>query len=122
MKRLLTMLATLFAGTFVQAQAVQWPPLPKTEYVTGRVATKADVESGRAVFVAENNGVLLGKPAGITLPQYAWHRDGTKKVAVIVIQAEDVGPQRILGAKIVAGGHLAGLETEFELLGQEPPK
>lgn len=122
MKRILAMFAALIAGTSVQAQAVQWPPLPKSEYVAGRVATKADVEAGRAVFVAENNGVLLGKPAKISVPQYAWHRDGAKKVAVIVIQAEDVGPQRILGAKAVAGGYLAGLASEFELLGQEPPK
>jgi hypothetical protein len=122
MKRILAMFVALFAGTYVQAQSVQWPSLPKSEYVAGRVATTADVEAGRAVFVAEKEGIPIGKPAKVTLPQYAWHRDGTKKVAVVVIQAEDVGPQRILGAKKVAGGYLAGLASEFELLGQEPPK
>jgi hypothetical protein len=122
MKRFLTVFATLLAGTSAHTQTTQWPPLPKTEYVAGRAATKEDVQVGRAVFVAENEGVQVGKPAAIKLPQYAWHRDGKKKVAVVVIQAEDVGPQRILGAKLISGGYLAGLANEFELLGQEPPK
>ena len=122
MKRYLAMLAALFVGSSAQTQTTQWPQLPRFEYLAGRAATKGDVEAGRAVFVAEKDGVQVGKPANISLPQYAWHRDGKKKVAVVVIQAEDVGPQRIFGAKLVAGGLLAGLANEFELLGQEPPK
>lgn len=74
------------------------------------------------MFVAENNGVLVGKPAKLNVPQYAWHRDGIKKVPVVIIQAEDAGPQQILGAKLVSGGYLAGLANEFELLGKEPPR
>ena len=122
MKRLFSALAAALLGSTTQAQSIQWPPLPASEYIAGKVASKEDVAAGRAVFVAEKDGVQIGKPAKILIPQYAWHRDGTKKTPVVVIQAEDIGSQRILGAKLAAGGFVAGLAEEFDLLGRMPPK
>ena len=106
----------------VFAQSPTWPPLPKEGFIAGRAATRADVEAQRAVFVAESNGVPLGKPLDIAIPQYAWHLDGRSRTPVIIIQAERAGDQSIVGAKRADGQYLAALLNEFELLGQKPPK
>ncbi len=121
MKRAFVALAIL-AGPPALSQSVQWPALPTTEYVAGRAAGHDDVAEGRAVFVAERDGVPIGKPAAVHIPQYAWYRDQGKRVPVIVIQAEEVGPRKIVGAKLVSGGFIAGFIDEFDLLGQEPPR
>jgi hypothetical protein len=119
-----SLIAALLAcsASVVLAQSALWPPLPKDGFLVGRAATRADVEAQRAVFVAENNGVPLGKPLAIAIPQYAWHVDGSTRTPVIIIQAESAGGQSIVGAKRANGQYLAALLNEFELLGQERPK
>ena len=47
-------------------------------------------------------------------------RDG-KKQAVIVIQAEQVQSEKIIGAKLLNGQDIAGFMKDFELLGNHQP-
>lgn len=120
MKPLLIAIAILIP-CLASAQPVSWPPLPKSEFVAGRPATKEDAKAGRAVFVPEKDGRSIGKPIEISVPQYAWHKNGAKKTPVIVIQAEEANGLKVLGVRTLSGDYLAGLMQEFELLGQNAP-
>ena len=106
----------------LNALAESWPALPATDFTKGRAATRDDVDEGRAVFVGEANNIMIGSPIDITIPQYAYlNRDG-KKQAVIVIQAEQVQNEKIIGAKLLNGQDIAGFMQDFELLGNQIPK
>ncbi|MBC7756536.1 MAG: hypothetical protein H7Z20_07855 [Bdellovibrio sp.] len=106
----------------MSALAESWPALPAADFTKGRAATRDDVDEGRAVFVGEANNIMIGSPIDITIPQYAYlNRDG-KKLAVIVIQAEQVQNEKIIGAKMLNGQDIAGFMQDFELLGNQTPK
>ena len=105
----------------LSALAETWPPLPTEDFTKGRAATRDDVDEGKAVFVGELNDIMIGIPIDITIPQYAYlNRDG-KKQAVIVIQAEQVQNEKIIGAKLPNGQDIAGFMKDFELLGNHQP-
>lgn len=103
------------------AQPSAWPPLPTDEFIRGRAATKEDVDARRAVFVAAVDGVPVGHPIDITIPQYAYYADRGGKVAVVVVQAEEAQGRQILGARRFDGSEIVGLIADFELLGKQPP-
>ena len=106
----------------LSALAESWPALPAADFIKGRAATRNDVDEGRAVFVGEVNNIMIGSPIDITIPQYAYlNRDG-KKQAVIVIQAEQVQNEKIIGAKLLNGQDIAGFMQDFELLGNQIPQ
>ena len=106
----------------LSALADSWPALPAADFTKGRAATRDDVDEGRAVFVGEVNGMMIGVPIDITIPQYAYLiRDG-KKQAVIVIQAEQIQNDKIIGAKLLNGQDIAGFMQDFELLGNQQLK
>ncbi len=106
----------------LSALAESWPALPAADFTKGRAATRDDVDEGRAVFVGEVNGMIIGVPIDITIPQYAYLiRDG-KKQAVIVIQAEQIQNDKIIGAKLLNGQDIAGFMQDFELLGNQQLK
>jgi len=98
-----------------------WPKLESILFIAGRPATKQDVEIGSAAFVAEKDGVLIGKPIDIPLPQYAFFKRGTERIPVIVIQAEEAQGRQMLGAKLLDGEYLVGTMTEFQLFDNTPP-
>jgi hypothetical protein len=114
--------ALAVVGLVATAQPVTWPSLPTAGFVAGRSATKQDVEAGRAVFVAEEGAAVIGKPMPIAIPQYAWFKDGSARLPSIVIQAEEANGQGIVGARLLNGKHIAGLITDFELLGTKAPR
>jgi len=115
-------LGLAFVGIGSSAQDIKWPPLPKAGFVVGRAATKDDVDRGHAVFVAAENGVAIGKALDLTIPQYAWFKDGKSRVPAIVVQAEEAKGSRLIGAHLVSGGDVAGFASDFELLGQKVPR
>ena len=117
-KNLFTALLAVFP-MFGFSQQELWPALPKTGFISGKAATQADVDAGNAVFAAQVGSEIIGKPINITIPQYAYHLEKGKRIRVIIIQAEEAQGQKIIGAKIIAGGELVGLLNEFELLGIE---
>jgi hypothetical protein len=101
------------------AADTSWPPLPQTGYISGRAATKADVAAGNAAFVLEVDGIVIGKPMAITVPQYAYNVEGKNKIPVIVIQAEEAQGFKMIGARCPDGGEVVGFIADFELLGTE---
>ena len=121
-------LIVLFLAT--EAAAEDWPPLPKQGFMSGRVATPADVAAGNAVFSTAVGGGAVGKstPIRIEIPQYAYYREGGTKIPVIVLQAERVDIQGAnavqmdsVGAVKLDGKKFVGLLTSFELLGRSAP-
>jgi hypothetical protein len=124
-------LFVLLISTEVAAQ--DWLPLPKAGFISGRVATPADVAAGNAVFSASVSGGAVGKatPIRIRIPQYAYYKEGGTKIPVIVLQAERVDIQKqsgelvqmaSVGAVKPDGKKFIGLLASFELLGTVPPK
>jgi hypothetical protein len=116
-----------------EAVAQDWPPLPKQGFISGRVATPADVAAGNAVSSPVVGGGAAGKstPLGIKIPQYAYYKEGETKIPVIVLQAERVDIQKQggevaqmtwVGALKPDGKKVIGLLTNFELLGTVRPK
>jgi hypothetical protein len=110
-----------------------WPPLPKQGFISGRVATTADVAAGNAVFSASVGGGAVGKstPLRIKIPQYAYYKESGTKIPVIVLQAERVDIRKdggevvqttSVGALKPDGEKIIGLLTSFELLGPVPPR
>jgi hypothetical protein len=125
------LLFVLFLGT--EGLTQDWPPLPKQGFISGRVATAADVAAGNAVFSASVGGGAVGKstPLRIKIPQYAYYKEGGTKIPVIVLQAERVDIRKdggevvqmmSVGALKPDGKKIIGLLTNFELIGPVPPR
>jgi len=115
-------------GGGMNAQEDAWPPLPNQGFVSGRIANRADVAAGNAVFVPEVAGLSVSQPLAILIPQYAYYKEEGKRTPVIVVQAEEVqvvqgNPgMKVLGARRADGKHVVGLLENFELLGRTPPR
>lgn len=104
---------------------MSWPDLSTIQYVSNRPATEADINDGAAVFLLQSEGVNIGTPISIDIPQYAIHTDleTGEKSNVVVIQAEEADGRQVIGAIIISSnGFMAGLVNEFELLGQSIPE
>jgi len=125
------LLFVLFLGT--EAVAQDWPLLPKQGFISGRIATPADLAAGNAVFSGAVVGGAVGKstPLRIQIPQYAYYTEGGTKIPVVVLQAERVDLQkesgevvqmRLVGALKPDGRKVVGLLTNFELLGPARPR
>lgn len=118
-------LATLLmASTLANADAIAWPDLPKTCFVSGRSATSADVDTGCAAFLINVKGQAAGTPIPLDIPQYALHVDETsgKETPVIIIQAEENGEIKAVGYRELGTDQLgAALLREVRLLGTQKP-
>lgn len=118
-------LATLLiATTLANADAITWPDLPKTCFVSGRSATSADVDTGCAAFVINVKGQAAGTPIQLDIPQYALHVDEAsgKETPVIIIQAEENGEIKAVGYRELGTEQLgAALLREVRLLGIKKP-
>ena len=110
----------LVLGGASAAATAEWPPLPSSGFVTGRPAQKEDVAKGNAVFSAVVNGVVVGKPLPIKIPQYAVLRDGRK--AVILVQAEVANGIKVYGVRGLDGKQQVVTESDIELLGTQKPR
>ena len=102
---------------------MQWPDLPK-DLLGNRAGTPDDVTAGRAVFVLrDEDEKLIGVPLPLDLPQDAYFVDveSGEKTPGIVIQAEEANGQQIMGMVGFDGVPVAGMVTDFELLGSVPP-
>ncbi len=101
-----------------------WPSLSDFDSVSGRAATQADFQAGRAVFLLQAEDVSAGRPLDIEIPQYAYHVDekAKERTAVVIIQAEELDDKRYAGAINIESGQLIlGFLWEFELLGSRSP-
>jgi hypothetical protein len=97
-----------------------WPELPKSGFVSGRVATKEDVDAGQAIFSMD--GKSKG-PIEIEIPQYAiWTDQSGAEHPVIVTQAETApNGMQIVGMKTLDGSDMAATLAEVRLLGSKKP-
>src|SRR5689334_24910382 len=78
-----------------------WPDLSRFPSFRHRLATRDDINAGRAAFLVPGLGssteAPIGVPLDIIVPQYAYHLDkesGTKHPGVL-IQAVEVGGIKI---------------------------
>ena len=104
-------------GIVASAQPVKWPPLPTEGFILGRAATRADVEAGNAVFVAADDDRIIVMPMPLEIPQYAYFVDSGKRIPAIILQAEKVQGQTLLGARLLDGQYIVGFIGDFEFLG-----
>ncbi len=119
-----TAIALLTLGLAMPVNAdSSWPELAEVGFVSGRAATDADAEAGRAAFVIKIDDKVIGEPLDIAVPQYAYHLDGDIRTPVVIIQAEQAGGVSALGFLNIETLEIgAGLVTEFELLGTDRSK
>ena len=119
--RWLGTLLALFAPS-AQGAVTEWPPLPKSGFVAGRLATEADLKRGDAVFLSLIDGKPSGSPARIPIPQYAQliEENGQRR-PVVVVQAE-IGEQgTLLGMRDANGNEYVATEAEVVLFGSSHP-
>src|SRR5258705_5633859 len=108
MKRNVLAALLLGLGIAAGAQPVKWPPLPGQGFIVGRAATKGDVDAGNAVFVAADGDRIIGVPRFMEIPQYAYFVDNGKRVPAIILQAEEVQGQTLLGARLLNDQYMVG--------------
>jgi hypothetical protein len=96
-------------------------PLPTSGFISGRVATEADVNTGDAVFFIKGEGVT---PAAITIPQFAiWREDQDAEGKLrVVVQAEMTIDGVLVGLRDADGSNAIATLPELELLGEEIKK
>jgi hypothetical protein len=110
-----------FAGISRGAEQA-WPALPNKGFISGRAATAKDVAGGNAVFVAARNGVTIGIPIGVTIPQYAHlSGEGGTVTRVIVVQAEAANGIKLFGVRDLQGKEYVVKDTDLRLFGTKPP-
>ena len=122
--RTLLLASLALTSPLTLAEAITWPDLPSTCFVSGRSATSQDVDTGCAAFLINVKGQAAGTPIKLDIPQYAMHVDeGTgKETPVILIQAEENGDVKAVGYKELGTGQLgAALLREVRLLGTKKP-
>ena len=108
-------------GSSAMAQQIEWPPLPKDGFLTGRTAVQADVRAGDAVFATEKSMSKV-QMSEILIPQYAWHVSGESRTPMIVLQAENTNGYKVIGARDLNGDALVGFAEEFIFIGRVPPQ
>jgi len=120
MKNLIFTTLLLVFGT-LYGEEMSWPELNDIPHVAGRVATEEDINAGAAVFMLQSEGINIGTPIEIEIPQYALHKDEEGKISkVIVIQAESANDQEVIGAVSIAdGSFMVGLKHEFDFKGKQ---
>jgi hypothetical protein len=101
---------------------MKWPGLPTSAFVSGRLAEQADLTSGCAVFLSLVDGLPVGEPAHITIPQFAFlvNEDGSRTPAVVV-QAEINERGTFFGLRDAEGQEYIVTAQEIVLLGLSHP-
>lgn len=117
-------LGTLIALFVPSAQSATsaWPELPTSGFVSGRLATEADLKRGDAVFLSLVDGKPSGSPAPISVPQFAHLiEDNGARRPVVVIQAERNEQGTLFGMKDAKGNEYVATEGEVMLFGTTHP-
>lgn len=115
------LISTLLFSMVSVAEEMIFPPLPTKGFVSGRIATQADVEKGDAAFASLPEQHIVRHVMPLPVPQYAIFRGGEKSRVVFVIQIEKVNGKVTIGARYPEGGEaLIGTTKHFSLLGTSP--
>lgn len=124
MNKIIAITVLLFSILAHGGENVAWPDLSNIKCVSQRSATEADINEGAAVFLLQSEGINIGSPMNLDIPQYAIHTDGEtgEQSNVVIIQAEEANNQQVIGALIVGSNEfVVGLINEFKLLGKVVP-
>ena len=84
-------------------------------HVKNQVATEQDVQEGRAVFFIEGNE-QRHLPINMKIPTIAYQIDpeSNSKLLVVIIQAETVGNEKLVGVRYIEGGNGVCSLSEIE--------
>jgi len=93
----------------------KWQEIPCIEK---RAATDEDVDNGLAVFSAQRVDGAAPVPYSMRLPHCAIYNDeeSDSKIPIVIVQAEVVDSNIVVGAKMLNGGDLACPLEDVELL------
>ena len=93
-----------------------WKKVPFTK---SRLATKEDIDLGKAIFQIEGKS-QEHIPLEIEIPSLAYHidQDTNEKTKVVVIQAEQVGTEKVVGIRYLNGGDGVCLLFELEFISE----
>ena len=93
-----------------------WKNIPFTK---GRLATKEDIDLGKAVFQIDGKG-QEHIPLEIEIPSLAYHIDQetNEKTKVVVIQGEQVGNEKVVGIRFLNGGDGVCMLFELEFISE----
>jgi len=122
--RILVFFLLLFSQAAFAENLAGCPDLASVEHVSGRLATKEDIDAGAAIFMLQVEGTRIGEPIDIAVPQYAIQTESASgnKMAVVIVQAEETEDQKIIGALGCKSDEFSlGLLEEFELRGTTKP-
>lgn len=108
-------------------QKAEWPTLQLSQFVRGRAATVADMDSGHAVFCQQSSDGSLASPWPLEVPQYAlWRKEDDTEVPSILVQAEahilDPDGEPLLGLRFTDGSTAVASGGEVTLLGVARPR
>jgi hypothetical protein len=109
-------------GSSASGAGPSWPPLPKSGFVAGRLATEADLKRGDGVFLSLIDGKPSGAPASIRVPQFAYLVERGERRPVVVVQAETNERGTFLGMRDAAGLEYVATDAEVVLLGSKRPR
>lgn len=95
----------------------------KTPVIAGRIATKADMVNGLAIFCIDNKS-KQHTPYYIQLPRLAYLKDenSKKEELVIIVQVEKTSSDTVVGYRNLKGGIGACKFYEIRLLNDEEIK
>jgi len=86
-------------------------------FIKDRIAAEEDIQFGKAVFVVDSQG-QEHNPMNVPIPSLAYHidQDTSEKTLVVIIQAEVVGNQQLVGMRYMNGGNGVCLLYELEII------
>ncbi len=115
------LISALLFSTLLTAAEKKLPPLPTEGFITGRIATQADVRNGNAAFASLPEQDVMRSAVPIPVPQYAYYRGKNKLVMAFVIQIERVNGKLTIGARLIESGEIVvGAPQDFQMLGVAP--
>ncbi len=106
----------MIENKFPPIELKDWKKVPFTK---GTLATKEDIDLGKAIFQIDGNG-QEHIPVDIEIPSLAYHIDQetNEKTKVVVIQAEQVGTKTVVGIRYINGGDGVCLLFELEFISE----
>jgi hypothetical protein len=114
----------ILLNKFIFMKEFQWPELPESGFVKGRLASSQDLFSGNALFFSAKKHNEYHTSENIDIPQYALHiKSKWLKIPCIIIQVEGTNNAYLVGYQNLLNHEKSvGWINEFKFLGTTPPQ